>query len=404
MKLKIIFILLFLGSYFLGISQEVTPPSHIKSIQFKGENPEHQFPIVQLGETFELSFDDLNPNPTDYYYQFTHCNTDWSVSDLLKSEYLEGLDDLRISNYTHSFGTLQPYTNYQISFPNSDTRLRLSGNYLLTITDENQQVIFTKRLVVYTPLVSISAEINPPQSVQYITQKQNVNFKISPKNFFLENPQESVQVVILQNYNWQTLRTGFPPQYLAGNQLIYRYDEPTSFWGGNEYFYFENRDIHTATHSVYATKRQGDEFHSYLLTNPNRKNMPYTYQPDINGGFRIRTSQGQPHEAEYVWVHFSVDAFDCLPTDEVFVYGEFSENKLTDDFRLTYNEKTHRFEGKVLLKQGFYNYKFARKHPNNTDYNAFSGNFFATENNYTILVYYRPQGSLYDQIIGVVTK
>ena len=59
------------------------------------------------------------------------------------------------------------------------------------------------------------------------------------------------------------------------------------------------------------------------------------------------------------------------------------------------------YVGSVYLKQGFYNYKYARKRDGVVDYNAFSGNHSQTENNYTLLVYYRSVGDLYDRVIGV---
>lgn len=100
-------------------------------------------------------------------------------------------------------------------------------------------------------------------------------------------------------------------------------------------------------------------------------------------------------------MYFSVEANNQWINDEVYLYGLFSNNRLTDAYRLFYNPEKNIFETKVLLKQGFYNYKFALKSKDSTDYNAFSGNHYQTENNYTILVYYRPTGALYDQVIGV---
>ena len=95
-------ILLFFIGLFSGVAQKKIEPEYIKTIIFKGENSDAQLPIVQLGERFSLSFDDLNANETDYYYSITHCNYNWEPSQLLKSEYLGGIDDTKITNYTNS--------------------------------------------------------------------------------------------------------------------------------------------------------------------------------------------------------------------------------------------------------------------------------------------------------------
>lgn len=57
--------------------------------------------------------------------------------------------------------------------------------------------------------------------------------------------------------------------------------------------------------------------------------------------------------------------------------------------------------GEVYLKQGFYNYKFALKRNGKTDYNTIGGNHYQTENTFTVLVYYRSVGDLYDRVIGM---
>lgn len=382
-------------------AQEKLPPSHIKSVVFKAYNSENQFPILKLGEKFFLLFDDLNAQETDYYYTIEHCDFDWKKSQLLKSEYLTGLDDLKIYDFKNSYSTIQPYTNYFLELPNQDTNFKVSGNYLLKITDQDQNVIFEKRFVIYEDILRVQMQVKQSRNVSISEQKQVVNFKYFNRNFYLENPQNTIKTAILQNFNWQTGIYNVFPQYVLGQELVYNYDKETSFFAGNEYFYFENKDIRVATTGVYATELKQGQFHSYLFKNPNRYFDSYTYNPDINGDFRIISLQGDPrNEAEYSWVYFNVEATNLSALDEVYVYGKFSENQSVDDFKLQYNQKNNSFEGRVFLKQGFYNYKFALKTAKGLDFNAFSGNHYQTENNYVILAYYRPAGALYDRVIG----
>ena len=63
---------------------EKTEPLYIKSIQFQGGSQQAQLPIVKLGESISLSFDDLRGIAEDFYYQITHHNFDWTLSDLSK--------------------------------------------------------------------------------------------------------------------------------------------------------------------------------------------------------------------------------------------------------------------------------------------------------------------------------
>jgi hypothetical protein len=93
--LKQIAFLLFAIPLFGQVQEEVNAPSNIKTIIFKGPT-EDQFPIVQLGEPVYLEFDDILANEQDYYYKIVHCDYDWTPSQLLKSQYLNGIDNQRI--------------------------------------------------------------------------------------------------------------------------------------------------------------------------------------------------------------------------------------------------------------------------------------------------------------------
>jgi hypothetical protein len=54
------------------------------------------------------------------------------------------------------------------------------------------------------------------------------------------------------------------------------------------------------------------------------------------------------------------------------------------------------------MKQGFYNYKYVVVEKNGAlNEGAVSGNFWQTENNYKVLVYYKDLGARYDRLIGV---
>ena len=90
---------------FVAFSQieEVNPPDYIKTINFKGNTPETQLPILRLGEYVVLEFDALNGNEDDYYYKIEHFNYDWTPSVLIKSEFMDGFDNQLIQNLQIEF-------------------------------------------------------------------------------------------------------------------------------------------------------------------------------------------------------------------------------------------------------------------------------------------------------------
>jgi len=400
--LKAILFFLFVPSLFAQFQEEVNPPENIKSVIFKGEK-EDQFPVVQIGEPIFLEFDDLMANEQDYYYKIIHCDYDWSPSQLLKSQYLSGMDNQRILDYENSYTTLQSYSNYKLTIPNNNVRLKVSGNYLLEIYNGRNELQFSRKFVVFKDLVKVGGVVKRTRDFSFIDEKQVVQFSINASNFRLVNPKKEVKVAILQNYHWPTALYNIEPQFTLGNELVYKYDTETSFFGGNEYLNFDTKDLR-APSSAISHIELDELYNHYLFSDRARANRPYTYYPDINGDFVIRTLQGDDvsREAEYTDVHFSLPYNAAIGLDNVFVFGKHNNYALTNVNKMIYNENNGMLEASLRLKQGFYNYKYViQRGDEQIDLNTISGNFHFTENSYLILVYYRNFGDLYDSIIGV---
>lgn len=400
--LKHIFIFLFVQTVYGQVQEEVNPPENIKSIIFKGPT-EDQFPIVQIGEPIYLEFDDLLANEQDYYYQIVHCDYDWTPSDLLKSQYLTGMDNQRIINYENSYNTLETYSNYQLTIPNENVRLKVTGNYVLELYNSSYELQFSRRFVLYKNLVTVGGTVRRSRDFNFLNEKQVVQIAINSGNFNLVNPKKEVKIAILQNYYWPTALYDIPPQFTLGNELVYKYDEETSFFGGNEYLLFDTSDLRAPSSQIGRIDLL-EIYNHYLFPDDFRYDEPYTFFPDVNGDFRIRTLQGEDdsREAEYTNVHFSLPYTDVLALDEVYIFGKYNNFALTDENRMTYNEDNGMMEATMKLKQGFYNYKYVLKGQNgNVRLNDVGGNFHFTENNYLILVYYRDFGDIYDSIIGI---
>ena len=402
LNLKQLILLCLVSQTFAQVQEEINPPRNIKTIIFKGPT-EDQFPIVQIGDPIYLEFDDVLASEQDYSYKIIHCNYDWTPSDLLKSQYLIGIDNQRILNYENSYSTLQPYSNYQLTIPNENVRLKVSGNYLLEIYNNSYELQFSRRFIVYSDVVKVGALVKRSRDFNYINEKQTVQFSINSAGFPWVNPKKEVKVAIIQNYQWPTAINNIVPQYTLGNQLVYKYDKETSFFGGNEFLNFDTSDLRAPTSAISRIEFL-DLYHHYLFSNRYRYNRPYTYFPDINGDFVIRTLQGDnvSREAEYTNVHFTLPYTNLIGLDEVYVYGKFNNYALSDENKMVYNDKTGNLEATILLKQGFYNFKYVVKTQDGTiQNNTVGGDFHFTENNYLILVYYRNFGDLYDGIIGV---
>jgi len=193
------------------------------------------------------------------------------------------------------------------------------------------------------------------------------------------------------------------PQYNNGNRLEYRYDAQSRFEGGNEYLFFDTKDIQITSANV-SHVELNRLYEHYLSPNFLRRGYPYSFIQDLNGDFVLTTLQGSGNasiEADYSWVHFSLSAPMLLENQEIYIYGKFNNYQLNDENKMYYNPSLEIYEGVMLLKQGIYNYKFVAKTPESTLFSALSGSHALTENRYLILVYYRYFGDQYDSLIGI---
>ncbi|MDT0293292.1 DUF5103 domain-containing protein [Mesonia ostreae] len=384
---------------------ETTPPEFIRTIQFQGEQEFTGTPIIALGQPIRLEFDDLIGDEADYFYTIEHFNFDWTPSDLAKTEFMSGFDDVRILNYENSFNTLQIYSHYNLSIPNKDTRrLKVSGNYMIKVWDENRDLVFSRKFMVYEDIALVKVEIKRSRNLKYIATKQIVNFSIDGSdNILFRNPNQNLKTLVIPNNNLQKSIYDLKPQYSVGNEQIYKYDQEAAFWGGNEYIYFDNKDVRGSTMNIRSIELL-DIYNTYLFADKVRKFEPYTYNPDINGNFVVNTLQGDNDKirAEYTWVHFYLNNYERLNGGEIHIYGNFNNYSLDESTKLTYNSKKDIYETKRLFKQGFYNYKYVLLEKDGTiNEGYFSGNFDETENQYTVLAYYKELGGRYDRIVGI---
>jgi hypothetical protein len=392
-----------LQTLFAQNPEETPIDQSIKSIVFKNQAFEIQFPIVKLGETFQLHFDDLNGDERNYYYKIKYFNHDWTASNLYQNEYLVGFDNLRIDNYQTSFNTLQPYTHYKLELPNEQTEFLISGNYLLEIYNEANKMVFSRRFLIYEEGGLVSAGVFRTRDLEFYQTHQSIQFSIfPPKGEFFRDPQNQLHITILQNEQWNTSINDLKPQYNNGSSLVYRYDAESRFEGGNEYLFFDTKNIQISSANV-SFVELNRLYENYLTTNFLRRGYPYNFTQDLNGDFIVRTLQESENgdiEADYSWVHFSLSAPLLLKDQEIYIYGKFNNYELNEANRMYYNRALETYEGVMLLKQGIYNYKFVAKTPQFELYNAICGSHALTENRYLILVYYRYFGNQYDSLIA----
>ncbi len=400
-----VILLLFLLANFLGMGQEteIVPPYHIKSAAFVQADT-NVVPIFHLGDSFKFQFDDLHGTEENYYYKLIHCDYDWKISQLSINEYITGFNEQRIIQYENSFNTVQIYSHYTVDFPNKFTQIKVSGNFILMILNEDKEVVLSRKFMMYESLVSVPLQIKRARNVSESSFKHNLDFTIKSATINFQSPLKNVKVALFQNGKFNNAIYNIKPQYTIGNDLIYKYDQETQFWAGNEYLFFENKIIRAANNSISKVDTGNGLYSCYLYQNQARLNMPYTYFPDANGNFVPKNANASNSnlEADYAWIYFSLSAPSYFGDKNIYITGMFNNNSISDENKMDYDEKKGIYHKALMVKQGFTNYEYTLSDSNgNLDpQNAIDGNFIQTENEYTILVYYRENNQRYDRIIG----
>ena len=398
MILKLVFTI-FLISAIDGFSQ------NIKSIQLRPLKQNLYSAIVPLGTVLELSFDDLDADSKDYSYKIEHMTHDWKKSRLLSSQFIDGFDETSIIDVTNSFNTFQSYTHYAVKIPNINTVITKSGNYLLSVLNDDDEVQFTRRFVLYENLATIGVSVSRSRNAKTTSTQQTVEFSVNHPNLRINNPGQEVNVILLKNDNWNEKITDLQPTFFSPNQLKYTYSNKTNFWGGNEYLNFDSKFIRNKSVNIVRIERD-DIFHHYIYPYTYNPFLKYQYYPDINGQFVIRTLEGSdPNtEADYAMMHFTLQVDKPFLDKEVHVYGAFNNFLIDEESKMEYDFENKSYKGAILMKQGFYNYTFATiDNYGSVNTNEINGTFFQTENQYKVITYFKPFGGLYDRVIGVGT-
>lgn len=408
--MKWIIPVLLLGFSVLQAQSDILYEDHvylpnIKSVKFHHEGLFTSEPVIDLNSSgaLILTFDDVLGGDIPYSYKVIHCDKDWNPSDLDESEYTDGFNDEEFREYFYSSGTKLDYTHYRLSLPNEDLTWRLSGNYLLVVTDEDiEEVALTRRFMVIEPSVTISTGIRRPVIANMVRTHHQVELNVNNKNYDIINPQRDIYVTILQNGRWDNALTNLQPKFVNGFDINFDFTNQLVFSAGQEFRFADLRSTRYPGVGVQRVERSADGYDILMHLDQSRADKSFFDYDDLNGDFIIETlDRSNPDiESEYVDVHFGLLDNNPPIDGDVYLTGAFSDWKCLPEYRMEYSLKHQGYFGQARLKQGYYDYQYVVKNGDQINYDRYEGNAFRTTNDYLILVYYRSFGDRYDRLIG----
>ena len=362
-------------------------------------------PVTFLqGKPIHISFDDLTHEYHRYTYKIQHCEADWSVSDgLFESDYIDGFTDGNLIEDTEeSLNTNMLYTHYRLTIPNKNCRLKMSGNYRLTVYDDNndEEPMFSACFMVVEPRMSVSMTISPNTDIDVNKSHQQVSMALNYNGVHVTDPTSQLHRVVMQNGRWDNAILNARPQYTMNDGLRWEHCRALIFDAGNEYHKFEVLDTDHPTLGIDRIRWDGERFHAFVFTNEPRPN--YLYDEDANGAFYIRNSDNIENDrlTDYVMVHFQLMCPSPVEGD-VYLNGVWTNDQFLPEYQMEYDEVSKSYQAAILLKMGYYSYQYLLvDNDGYTHVMPTEGNFFQTENKYQALVYYREPGGRADLLVG----
>ena len=356
--------------------------------------------------TLHVSFDEMSHDVHFYTYTVRHMTADWqSESGLFTTDYLKGFTTQDITDYTHSQNTSRAYTHYEFLFPNADMTLTLSGNYQLSIYEDGNP---DKRVAevcfcVLEPLAKIEAKVRSNTDIEFNGRYQQLDIDVNTTAVSINDPNE-IRVLVRQNNRTDNQVWVTRPTFMERNKLRYINTKALIFEGGNEYHHFDAFSTYYAGTGIDRVYFENGDYHAMLFTDEPTTGQ-YIHHPDADGLSMVnaeRTSDSDT-EAEYMWVHWRLDADKPWFDGAVYVGGDLFGNDLSLRNRMQYDPEAKCYWLAALVKQGGYDYQywFAPKANNKTTTQRVDGSYWQTENEYSIYVYWRPFGARYDRLVGV---
>lgn len=358
------------------------------------------FPAVaERGRTqIVIEFDDLVEGNENYFARLIHCNADWTKSRLSPLQYLDNYNEFMIDDFELSTSTIVPYVHYKFRVP----QVKIPGNYIVEVyRNSPDEVVFRQRIAYYDNLVKIRSEnFNAGFNINRLNQR--INFTLDYQDYDLVDPLERVTVVIRQNERWDKSIFGLKPTFVRQElkELEYEYfDERNNFTAGNEYRAFDLRSILNAGANVQQVNNE-DTLKAVLMVDQPRTYLAYSQDRDLNGNYVVLNYDPGSNDfgGDYVNVIFTLKTGRKYLGD-VYIHGALTNWNTEPYNKMRYVPQLNAYQGKLLLKQGWYNYEYLLK-GDTVGTNFIEGDHFQTENSYDVLVYYNSINLSADILIG----
>jgi hypothetical protein len=375
----------------------------VHTVQLHPGLSETALPVVELGSELQLRLAfDLVDNParplTVYFY---HADREWN-RDLMPAEYLRSFHQDDILDYRGSGATVLPYVHYEYAFPNRSIEFKMSGNYILRVSEQGREddVLFERPFFVTEQSTPIQMQMDQlmvagrrATSIQPFVRFQSPSPNASSFDY---------AVCFVRNAEIESGRCVDRPSLDVQPDISFYLQPEDSFEPLPANYFLDISEIRTGG----RVERVNQGRTPWLLEiEPDYARFPGTQlAPFINGKTVIRAANKYITEPDYLAEY--VDAvFKFVPPDgnrvsgQIGIAGSFSNWEVHPENILKWNELSSWYEVRLLLKQGHYEYAYVTDDESLNRY--MNTGLPQLKNLYTSFVYYDDVFSRTDRLIAV---
>lgn len=376
----------------------------VRTIQLYRGDEERSLPVIPLGGdnalTLEFDLMEQQGRPLSVYFQ--HADRKWR-RDLSSSQILESFQDDRLVDYASSRGTEVPYVHYRYRFPNDDIRFRISGNYILRVTERGRRdsVLFEQPFFVVEEKGGLQLR---GESIMVPGQRQS---SLRPIARF--TPPSGIQgdpfghtACFVRNGRLTDTRCEERPLLVRQPELKFELAREHAYAPSTAGFELDLSTLRS-TSKIARVDRSQSPFRVILDSDYARFGEDAS-TPPANGQTIVRAALPDfvdpAVQAEYVETRFAFVPSGAQPYDGRFsVAGSFSDMNPMRGTPMEWSPARERYEGTVLLKQGRHQYFYSTPDP------AFSKQMrdhqARSRSTYTAFVYYRDDRWNTDRLLRV---
>ncbi len=344
--------------------QRASPQGDIRTIQLYREQDEAARPIVgiQSGQQLTLEFDVLAPGGRPLSVYFYHMNRYWEQDYLQPVEYLTSFQSDNLNDYQISLGTEVPYVHYTYRFPNNNIQFRMSGNYMLRVTEQGdeQAILFEEPFL----LTEQSAEVQ--FGVQSVLGEGTGTLIGQPVLRFQPPTDLSANVFdfhacFVRNMQFSGARCPDQSRLDEPPFMQFYLERYAGFEPLSNYHVLDLSRLETGSQiirveygtSPFQAKLTRDQADLGSLLD----NVQQYEQPVVTAA--VQALDDADTRGEYVDVQFSLAPPDEIPYGGgVLLTGSFNGWRLDPAYQLAWNDTTKQYEGTALIKQGIYEYQY----------------------------------------------